>query len=152
MKKLLFLFLSLLLISCEGDIGPAGPMGPQGEPGQNTDWCVKSFTIDRSEWRLAGNPGALNSYFYVDKNIKELTKFVFNEGSVIAYFESNTGIKNGMPYVLHKGDKDSKGEFLWTQTYDFDFYVGGVRFYLTYSDFNTQITPDTETFHIVLMW
>ncbi|WP_255351446.1 hypothetical protein [Dysgonomonas sp. BGC7] len=25
-------------------------------------------------------------------------------------------------------------------------------FYLTYSDFSTNIRPETETFHIVLMW
>lgn len=149
MKRLLFLFAVVCLISCEG---PEGPMGLQGDPGEGTRWHVEPFNIDRSEWKLSGKAGDLNSYFYVDKPLKKLTKFVFDEGSVIAYIETENGVKNGMSYVLHKGGEDSKGEFLWTQTYDFDFYTGGIRFYLTYSDFNTQISPDNETFHVVLMW
>lgn len=150
MKKVMLFIaaISLSLVACEG------PMGPAGKDGNGTDWHIAKFTVSEKEWILSGNAGELNSYFYVDKSLKELDDFVYREGTVIAYIETAKGVKNGLPYVLHLGDADSKGEFLWTQTYDFDFWEGGIRFYLTYSDFNTQVGPEkgTQTFHVVLMW
>lgn len=155
MRKLFILLLAISFIACEGPMGPeglTGPQGPKGEPGYGNNWHVTSFTVAKSEWKLVGNPGELNSYFYVDKPLKELTQTVYNEGSIISYIETDKGVKNGMPYVLHLGEAEGSKEFLWTQTYDFDFYKGGITFYVTYSDFNTQIRPDIETFHVVLMW
>ncbi|MFV0310066.1 MAG: hypothetical protein ACK5KN_00270 [Dysgonomonas sp.] len=148
-KALLSLFAAFLFIACEG---PMGPEGPQGEPGYGTNWYTKTIVVAQSDWKLMGEPNELNSYYYADKPLKELTKFVYDEGTVIAYIETDTGIKNGMPLVLHKAGKDDLGEFFWTQTFDFDFQTGNIRFYLTYSDFSTKIKPDAETFHIVLMW
>lgn len=151
-----------LFSSCEG---PAGAMGPSGQSGLNgkdgidgkdgygTNWYVTSFTIKPDEWELVGKPGELNSHFFVDKPLKELSDFIYKEGAVIGYIETAKGVKNGLPYVLHLGGKDDKGEFLWTETADYDFYPGGVGFYLTYSDFNTQLRPNKDkTFYIVLMW
>jgi len=156
MKKIIItVFASLLFIACEGPIGPEGPEGPRGskgEPGSGGNWYTTSITINSDEWELVGGVNELNSYFFIDKPISQLSENIYRKGTVIAYIETSKGVKNGLPYVLHKGDADNKGEFLWTQTYDFDFYPGGVGFYLTYSDFSTNIRPDTETFHIVLMW
>ncbi len=152
MRKLFVILLAISFIACEGPMGPMGQKGEKGEPGYGTKWHVTSFTVAKSEWKLVGSPGELNSYFYVDKPLKELTEFVYDEGSVIAYIETDKGFKNGMPYVLHLGEAEGSNEFLWTQTYDFDFHEGGITFYVTYSDFNTQIRPDIETFHVVLMW
>ncbi len=161
MKRSLFFILAALFIatSCEGPMGPEGPrgaQGPAGMPGQDgegVNWYATSYTINENEWQLKGNPGDLNSYFYVYKPLNRLTEFVYKWGSVIAYIEIENGIKNGMPFVLHLGEGAGDGkEFLWTQTYDFDFTVGEVGFYITYSDFNTKIRPGAETFHVVLMW
>lgn len=164
MKKLLFLVLAAILFTaCEGPEGPMGPMGPSGQNGTNgqngkdgygTYWHLASFTISPDEWELVnGKPGDLNSYFFVDKPLSELTNTIYKEGAVIGYIETSKGVKNGLPYVLHLGGEDSQGDFLWTETADFDFYPGGIGFYLTYSDFNTQLRPkESKTFHIVLMW
>lgn len=167
MKKVLFLFITVVFFACEGPmgpmgpqgpsgpigpVGPTGPIGPEGEPGYGTNWFVTSFTIEEHEWRLVGNPNELNSFFTVNKSLPELTRLVYKDGTVVAYIETDKGVKNGLPFVLHRGAEDNQGEFLWTQTYDFDFYEGGVGFYVTYSDFTTTIRPDKETFHIVLMW
>ncbi|MBK5721300.1 hypothetical protein JGH11_10495 [Dysgonomonas sp. Marseille-P4677] len=151
-KVLLFILTIFVFIACEGPMGMQGPTGPQGEPGYGTNWYTTAITIDKSEWKLMGNPNELNSYYYVDKPFKELTRAIFDNGSVIAYIETAEGVKNGMPMVLHKAEEDELGEFFWTQTYDFDFYPNGISFYLTYSDFSTKIKPDSETFHIVLIW
>ncbi len=173
MKKLLLLVLvAVTFIACEGPTGPMGPSGHDGQNGMNgqdgkdgqngldgkdgengTNWYVTSFTIQPNEWELVGKAGDLNSYFFVDKPLSNLSEFIYKEGAVIGYIENVSGVKNGLPYVLHRGGEDDKGEFLWTETADFDFYPGGVGFYLTYSDFNTQLRPDkAKIFHIVLMW
>lgn len=151
MKKILntlaILFTIITFTSCEGD---EGPMGPKGDPG--VSWYTKTITISKYQWKLSGAINDLNSYYYAEIPISELSQFIFNDGTVLAYIEPENGIKNGLPYVLHKGEKVNGKEYLWTQTYDFDFEVGYMTFYLTYSDFNTISIPDTETFHIVLMW
>lgn len=174
MKKGLFLLTTILfLIACEGPMGPQGPIGPQGpqgkqgaqgeqgaqgpqgpqgEDGYGSNWYVTSITVNENEWKLKGTAGDLNSYFYVYKPLSQLTQYVYDNGSVIAYIDMGEGVKNGMPYVLHLGEAVDAKEFLWTQTYDFDFYEGGIGFYVTYSDFNTQFRPGTEKFHVVLMW
>lgn len=176
MKKIvLFLALAISFVACEGPMGPMGPSGmdgydgrdgtdgrdghdgkdgKDGEDGSGANWLTKTFTIQPHEWELVGEPGELNSYFVVDKKLPELTKEIYEEKAVIAYTLTNNGVKNGMPYVLHKGGTDDKGkEFIWTQTYDFDYSEGWVGFYLTYSDFNTQIEPDIPvTFYILLVW
>ncbi|NDV60526.1 hypothetical protein [Bacteroides sp. 519] len=173
MKKLfLFLVLAVSFMACEGPMGPMGPMGPTGQDGQDgrdgyngingkdgkdgygANWFSKTFVVQPHEWELHGDPDELNSFFFVDKKLPELTQEIYSDKTVIAYIQTGDDVKNGMPYVLHKGEVDDKGkEFIWTQTYDFDYSVGWVGFYLTYSDFSTRIKPtDATTFHIVLMW
>lgn len=162
MKRIILLLVSVIaLVSCEGPMGPEGPrgldgqMGPKGEPGEpgyGANWYTTSFKIDQSDWLLVGRPGDLNTYFYADVDIPQLTDFIYKEGTVIGYLETSPGVKNGIPYVLHLGEEQAGREFLWTQTYDLDFSPGMIRFYVTYSDFSTNINPASETFHIILMW
>lgn len=156
MKKITFFLLAMLVcVACEGPMGPQGPAGFDGKDGKDgyeTKWLTTSFTINKSEWRLMGEPGELNTFFYADRNIPELSDYVFDEGLVIGYIQTEKDVKNGLPFVLHLGEEIDGKEFLWTQTYDFDYSPGMVRFYITYSDFNTQYPPDSETFHIVLLW
>lgn len=152
MKKSLFLAAALLSIACEG---PEGPMGPQGQPGRDGEgavWHSASLTVGADEWVLKGEPGDLNSYFYAYKPLEALTNYVYRYGSVIVYIQTADGVKNGMPFVLHQGEQDGDKEFLWTQTYDFDFTTGEIGFYVTFSDFSTRIRPGAETFHVVLFW
>lgn len=154
MKKLLLSIVAILFFvtACEGPTGPMGPAGPQGEQGETgTSWFTRSYTIKASDWKLSGKPGELNSFYYVSIPVSELTKFIYESGTVLAYIETEPGIKNSLPYVSHRGGSDDKGEFLWTQTYDFDFQVNEITFYLTYSDFNTKVEPGTETVHVIFM-
>ena len=146
MKKLLiFTAIAVMLTACEG------PMGPQGQPGVG-DWHNESFTVDKTAWRLEGQPNELGSYFYYDKAVPQLTNNIFNDGIVLLYLHATNNIKNVMPYVLHLGDEDHLGEFFWTQTYDYDFERGNIRLYVTYSDFMTSRRPDTETFSLILLY
>ncbi len=169
-KVLLFLALAMSFMACEGPMGPMGPTGLDGFDGQDgrdgqdgkdgkdgsggATWLNKTFTIQPNEWTLVGEPNALDSYFVVEKSLPELSEMIYNEKAVIAYFQTKNGQKNGMPFVFHTGEVGSDGkEYIWTETFDYDFSVGKVRFFLTYSDFNTLTYPDqSETFHIVLLW
>lgn len=149
LTALLIILFTTITTSCQGPEGPMGPMGPSGE---GTSWATQSYHIKASDWKLQGKTNELNSYYYVNISIPDLDKNIFQYGSVLAYLETEPGIKNGLPYVSHRGGKDNLGEFLWTQTYDFDFYPGGATIYLTYSDFNTTVRPSAETIHFILMW
>lgn len=155
MKKItLFLLLAGIFASCEGPMGPMGETGltgPQGEPGVAT-WHIETVTVEQDSWMLSGEVGGLNSFYFTDVEIPELTQYVFKYGTVLGYIYTEADVKNGLPYVLHKGASSEEGDKLWTQTYDFDFVPGGVRLYVTFSDFETGKTPGNETFGIVLMW
>jgi hypothetical protein len=174
MKKLLFILAStLILAACEGPMGPPGPQGLPGAPGQNgqdgrdgqngyngkdgegTNWTRRKITINPDSWTVMnGNPGDLNTFFFASVPWNELTQYIYDNGSVVAYIENYDGVKNGMPFVLHRGEKDDNGnDILWTETYDFDFSPGELGFYLTYSDFSTRIRPDKPVdFYIIMFW
>lgn len=155
---MLVLSVMFVMSACEGETGPMGPMGPQGVPGKpgesgyGAQWYTKSFTINSDEWELIGEPGELKSYYMAVFDLPELSKSIFQEGTVVGYISMGQDVKNGLPYVMHTAEETADGKRYWTQTYDFDFAPGSVAFYATFSDFETQKTPGDETFHIVLMW
>lgn len=162
MKKLLFFLFAICFIACEGPEGPRGYDGMDGrdgidgKDGSGVKWFKKSYTIKPTDWILDGNTNELESFYYADIEINDLNNTVFQGGTVIAYLETDPGVKIGMPYVRHYGVPDEEsyiGKYFWTETYDFDYTNGSIRFYLTYSDFNTETKPsENKTFHIVMMW
>lgn len=157
MKKLLFgmaavstaVVIALLFVACEG---PRGPMGPPGHDGDGNGWYSTSFTVTENQWELVGAPDELNSYYVAYKAIPQLDNYVFNMGTVIVYIDVE-GAKNSMPYVWHRGMNDGSGDYLWTETYDFDFMPGEMGFYCTFSDFYTgRNRPGLATFYVTLLW
>jgi hypothetical protein len=175
MKNLFIIALSALIFAaCEGPMGPPGPQGLPGAPGQNgqdgrngqngtngrdgdgTNWIRTTVTINPGDWQVMnGAPGDLGTYFFATVRWNELTKWVYDTGSVVAYIENIEGVKNGMPFVWHRGIKADDGitDITWTETYDFDFAPGELGFYLTYSDFSTRIRPDKPiVFYILAVW
>ncbi len=155
MKKLLFIAtIASIFIACEGPMGPQGPQGQPGKNGEGANWYSTTITVEADEWELKnGEADDLNTYYFASKPLHQLTPYIYERGSVIAYIENLDGVKNGMPFVWHRGEETTEGKlFLWTETYDFDFTTGEIGFYITYSDFSTNIRPDTKTFHIVMFW
>lgn len=164
MRKIIVLLSAVLLFaSCEGPMGPtgpeglvgpegpAGPIGPGGGSGGAT-WHITKFTVNQDDWTLSGEPGSLESYYYADKDISQLTQQVFDKGTVLGYIYVEPDVKVGLPYVYHQAAKVGGVDKFWTQTYYFDFVKGSVRVYVTFSDFETNNYPGNETFGIVLMW
>lgn len=155
MKKLLFFLFAICFISCEGPEGPRGYDGKDGKDGEGVYWVNKTYTIKPSSWVLEGETTQLESYYYADVNISELDDDIYKWGTLIAYMETAPGVKVGMPYIRHYGvpnEEPNSGNYLWTETYDFDYTVGSIRFYLTYSDFATDVKPSEDIkFHVVII-
>ncbi|NDV67344.1 hypothetical protein [Dysgonomonas sp. 25] len=144
MKKILFILLTAItLVSCTGE---------DGRDGRDANFFTKTVTIKSEDWVLSGTPGSLSSNYYADVHIPELTYSVYDYGAVVAYLIVDDDVKNVMPFVLHKGIWTGTEAVLWTQTYDYEIEPNWMRFYVTYSDFDTYQKPDTESFQIVLMW
>ncbi|WP_101689129.1 hypothetical protein [Dysgonomonas massiliensis] len=144
MKKIaLYLLLIIGLVSCKGE---------DGRDGVGANIVTRQIVIHQSDWRLQGEPFQLGSYYYATVAIPELTPYVMSQGIKLAYIEPADGVQVGIPYVVHKGEEFSGKELLWTSTYDCEYEVGYVTFIVTYSDFDTWKSPDTEYFNVLLTW
>ena len=101
--------------------------------------------VESHEWTDAGD------YFYAEFPMPEITEHVFDYGEVKAYLVSNrmdyaTAQKNLLPYVLHQAD----GEFLYSQTIDFEYGIKWARVYYTISDFVYEGNPPAMEFDVVI--
>jgi hypothetical protein len=176
MKKIMFLALSaLLLAACEGPMGPPGPAGlpgaaghdghdgqdgrdgQNGKDGEGTHWIREEFVVQPGDWVLNGGVNDMESFYSCTFKWNELTQHIYENGAVVAYIENGApdgpSLKNGMPYVWHRGKVIDGQTYEWTETYDFDFRPEWITFYCTYSDFETGELPDrTRTFHVVLLY
>lgn len=159
MKKILFTITAIIAVislsSCKGDTGPAGPPGLDGLDGVTSYWVPTEFVVAPGEWERMGDPDDPNSYFFVDKPLQALNDDIFYDGIVVGYMavdfdnDNNPTIKQVLPYSVPLVE----GSRQYTRTYDFDYWIGGVRFYLNYSDFKTSIKPaDTQKFYIILAY
>lgn len=150
MKRLLtLLVVSVLLLGCEGPMGPMGydgPVGPVGPPGEGTSWDVSEWTVN--QWTLSGSVNGVNSFYYADLAIPQLSNFVATKGNVFVYKFTDNNVQAPLPFVTHKAE----GAALWTETYDFDFTPGSIRLYVQYSDFKTSIVPPSSKFRVVMNW
>lgn len=103
--------------------------------------------VEAREWQFG------DGYYYVEFNMPEIDKDVFDRGEVKAYLirnghDYNTAYKNILPYVLHL-EKDG---FLFTETLDFEYGVRWARIYYTISDFVYETTPPAMDFDIVITY
>lgn len=176
MKKIVFfLMLAVALASCKGDEGPMGPSGNNGQNGKDgqngqngqdgkdgengkdgiggTNWYAQTFTIKSSDWVLEGGKNDPDSRYVAKKSIKELTQWVYDEGAVVSYIAFDKK-RFGLPFVeLRAVATDDGGLYEWTETTDAQIEVGAITFFVTYSDFLTEVShPGDRTFHVVLMW
>lgn len=169
MKKLLIsLFAVLLLCACEGPQGPRGPQGPKGDKGDpgegsagtQTQWVIDNVTVNYNDWVQEGD------YLSVDIPCEKLTKDIY-DGGMMKVFLMFDNYMNELPCTRYRSYKitDANGNDVlnengnptyayYSQTIDVDFKVGGVKIYITNSDFQGYDDEATEpmTFHIVLIY
>ncbi|MBO5960601.1 MAG: collagen-like protein [Paludibacteraceae bacterium] len=162
MKKIIYALIAvftLTIVSCEGPQGPAGPQGPQGPSGESTQWKVINLHADANNWERRTDANGYNPFFVTTFDVPELDAFIYDSGLVQCYIEYDSGTSYAsqqlLPSVRHKEEVVSADEYyLWTETTDFDYMVGNVNIYVTYSDFPTDasIAPGDMDFRLVLMW
>lgn len=150
MKKILFLlFVTGLVVACEG---PAGPMGPPGEPGEGSNWVVLDINIVQNDWQRSGGENELGSYFFASYNVPQLTNTVYNDGIVMAYIEFDGEFQTPLPYIRYYGEQEGENEFLWSETLDYEYTTGKITFYSTPSDFATEFVPDGVVIRVAFIW
>lgn len=161
MKRLSILSIVLLfLFACEGDPGPMGPPGEPGTPGEGMNWTIVEYTFLPEDWKLEGGDfDMLNTKWVATYRVDEITNDVFENGAIVVYCYPNGrgGIKTPLPYVLHNGIEENSKEHFWTQTLHYEVEEGYIHFYLTYSDFATNVDPSEALginmdIDIVLLW
>jgi hypothetical protein len=145
MKKMytLFLFVSVILASCEGSVGPPGPQGPPGVPGED------------------GFDGLLGQVFEVEADLNANTNFeyfveipgeieVYESDVVLVYrlmeVFDGTDVWEPLPQTIFRGS----GILLYT----FDYTLFDVRLFLDGTvDFGKLDPTDTDgqIFRIVVV-
>jgi len=156
--KRIILFISLFVFTftaCEGPMGPPGEKGEKGDPGEGMNWFAKTYTVRENQWELVGKKNDYNSFYRYEIKISDLDDFVYEEGSVFCYmFQTVDEIEVQTPLTYHfpKGFDDDGKDYLYNETYFFDFTPGSVMIYAYWSDFMTENLPPTTTFRVVLNW
>ena len=148
-KRIVFFFLILFSVT-------ACDVEPYHDGDDNDNWKVLTFTVKKSDWKLMGHSNDLNSYYqFVFNDVRELSNFVCTDGTVTGYLYQGNGsdeVQTPLPYTIPYGDFVNGNEFLWTETTTFDYQPGSIAFYVNYSDFNTEVEPETMDFRVVLHW
>lgn len=123
-----------------------------------TQWKIVPYEIKKNDWKWNEQLGQ----YEVFRDIKDLTKFIYEEGAALGYVYLGTQnvdeVQKILPYVeTHYGGEDTNGNpIIFTETISCDFQLGNpstVGFFIKSSD----LFPDSEAqsnynFRIVLIW
>lgn len=109
-------------------------------------WHVIELPVNTNDWVAIPNQNNVNCYT-VNFNVPELKQNVFQDGLVVCY-QYYDGRQINLPSVRHYQD----GEFFWTQTIDYEYYVGGVQIFLTNSDFYYDEKPGNMLFVLQILY
>lgn len=163
MKKILYVFCVLLaLASCtkEGPMGPMGPAGPAGKDGIDGASIrnIINVEVKSAQWEFTG--AADNNLYYAQVSLPEMTKTVFENGILQVYMVSVAAngqeIQTLLPSVRHYEQISGSDTFYYTQTTDYDYWVGGIEFHITNSDFfynpSDFSEPGDRYFRVVIMY
>ncbi len=143
MKKLYTLFLfSLILVSCEGTVGPPGPPGPQGPSGQDgTGLLGLVFEVEADL-----NAGNNFEYFVeIPSEIEVFESDVIMVYRLMGVFEGND-IWEPLPQTIFR----DSGILL----YGFDYTLFDVRLFLDGTADVTRLSPedtDNQIFRIAVI-
>lgn len=147
---LLTLLNALLLTSC---IGMTGDTGPQGPAGEGDSWQVDEYTVREADWIRDGQVEAAESFYYFTISDPDLSTFIFDEGFVHIYkFTGQTASGSWKQTPLPEVRMYEENGFQWTENVDYEYGVGELTIFVTYSDFNTSIVPPEMSFRVVKEW
>jgi len=115
MKKVFFIcFMAVFLTSCEKTtIIDNGLL-----------WRIVELRVPASDWRVG------DGFYFVNFTLPELSRDIYQNGLVQCYIDYGNA-QAILPLVRHHGD----GEFLWTQTIDYEYSINRITIFVTNSDF-----------------
>ncbi|MBR1630855.1 MAG: hypothetical protein IJ680_03285 [Paludibacteraceae bacterium] len=159
MKRIFYLLaIGLLVASCRGEEGPMGPQGPRGQNGLDgsVQIGVYDYYVSSSEWLKTNQSD--NNYWYADFDIPELTSDIYNNGVVQIYREYDTGTADASQVLLpatrhyeYLQDEATNTWGIYSETTDYEYWVGRFSVYVTPNDFNFDLAPDDMQLRVVLM-
>lgn len=160
MKKLLLLMAAAMLMTSCIVSGRDGKDGKDGKDGIGITRHIVDVPVHSNQWSYTNATD--NNLYYAQVNLPELTQYAYDNGNVQVYMVSkdNNGkeIQTMLPSVRHYEYTNDGGltYFSYTQTTDYDYWVGGMEFHITYSDFQYNPSdlnePGDRTFRIVITY
>ena len=98
---------------------------------------VINLEVRQADWSIGSDTDGLNSYYYCEFAMPEITSYVYRKGSVQVYIVKGS-VQQVLPYVRHYQNANGA---LWTQTIDADFATGNLIVHVTNSDFYQETPP-----------
>lgn len=135
-KSLLFILVTLFLVSCESSI-----------PEELTTKQIVNLVVNENDWIESTDANDLNRYYSYSLNMPEISTYKYNKGAVIAYLDKDN-VQQTLPTVRHF--ENGAGN-RWTETVDYEYSPGSITFYVTSSDF-AKIRPAQMYFKVILLW
>lgn len=114
----------LSLVSCDDDSRTL-----RHETTEDVIWS--SVELSAYNWEKCADRNGLNSYYKCSVRTPDITYQVMKGGVVNCYLYDGSA-QAQLPSVRHY--ENGLGQF-WTRTIDYEYYSGGVTFYVTDSDF-----------------
>lgn len=110
-----------------------------------------------NDWIAGPDKNSYPEFYYCDFQIPEIDNFLYNNGTVVAYYEytdADRQVQKALPCVIPKWDKNDPS-ITWTEVIDFEYERGWIRFKVTNDDFNygePPINPGNKLFRVVIIW
>lgn len=128
----------LPLVSCEDDTRTL-----RNETTDDVIWS--SVELTAANWEKCADRQGLNTYYRCSVRTSAINYQVLNGGMVNCYlYDGNAQAQ--LPSVRHY--ENAQNQF-WTRTIDYEYYNGGVTFYVTDSDFAGE-KPGVLTFRLMV--
>ena len=153
MKKVMFALMALcmVLIACEGPMGPPGRNGSDGVLTEAFD-----VTIHPRNWVEATSADRNDFYYEASVDALEITNRAYDVGLVYGYLVRrdlhNREYQTLLPYVMYGPNNSPGNPDNYSERYDFDFYPGKIWFRMTPSDRALGLPNSSMTFRIVVIW
>lgn len=136
----LFAAMAFFAVSCDDDT-----RNLRNETTEDVIW--RSIEIKADSWIKCADREGLNPYYKTSVNVPQINNNVLKGGIVTCYLYDGDA-QAPLPSVRHYENASNQ---LWTRTIDYEYYSGGVTFYVTDSDFAGQY-PGTLYFRLMLAW
>lgn len=160
MKKLLYVFCMLLALASCTKVGPAGPAGRDGRDGVDGAMIrnIINVEVQSAQWEFTF--ADKNNLYYAQVALPEMTKAIFADAVLQVYMVSfapdGREIQTLLPSVRHYEEISGADTFYYTQTTDYEYWVGGIEFHITNSDFfynpSDFSEPGDRYFRVVIMY